>query len=253
MRSLYVKELILYFSSPIFYAVAGIFLIIAGLFFSNDMIRESMAAAQIAQYQMNTPIGLTEVILQPLFDEVGILVLFLVPILAMRLLAEEKAQGTIELLFTYPLSDAGVLIAKYLAGLTVLGVMIAFTGFYIAMLAFLSPIDWGVVCTSYLGLILMGGSFLALGVFASSLTKNQIVAAVLSFGLILVFWIMGGFADFLAGSPSAKIIEEISLMGHLGAFMKGMIVFKDALFYIFFILFFLYLTLRVLESHTWRG
>ncbi|MEN6473481.1 MAG: ABC transporter permease [Syntrophaceae bacterium] len=253
MRSLYLKELRLYFTAPIFYAVAGIFLIIAGIFFSNAMLRESMFAAQIAQYQVNTPVGLTEVVIQPVFDGLSILILFLVPLFSMRLLAEEKAQGTIELLFTYPLTDTALVAAKYLAGLTVLVILIAFSGVYMGILAFLSPVDWGVVLSSYLGLILLTGSFLALGLFASSLTRNQIIAAVTSFGLILIFWIMGGLAEYLASGASSKIASELALLSHLTSFLKGMLVLKDAAYYLFFSLFFLLLTLRVLESRRWRG
>lgn len=253
MRSVYMKELYIYFSSPIFYAVACIFLCIAGVFFYNSMVSESMLAAQIAQYQITTEIGLTDIILRPLFDGIGILVLFLVPILSMRLYAEEKAHGTIELLFTYPLSDFSVLAGKYLSGITVLVVMIGITALYMIILRTMATIDWGVVITGYLGLILMGGAFLALGVFASSLTRNQIVAAVITLGLILGFWIIGGFANILSGTSMGQFLEEISLLEHLNSYFKGMITIKDVAFYLGFILFFLFLTLRILESHTWRG
>ena len=253
MRSIYLKEITLYFTAPIFYAVACIFLIIAGIFFSNSMFRESMFAAQIAQYQVETPVGLSEIVIQPVFDGVSILILFLVPLFSMRLLAEEKAQCTIELLFTYPISDMALLAAKYLAGLTVLVIMIALTGIYMAILAAFSPVDWGVVLGSYLGLILLSSSFLALGVFASSLTRNQIIAAVLGFGLILLFWILGGLAEYLAGSTSSRILSELALTSHMPSFLKGMLVLKDVAYYLFFSLFFLLLTLRVLESRRWRG
>jgi len=253
MRSLYLKELKLYFTAPIFYAVACIFLVIAGIFFSNAMLRESMFAAQIAQYQVNTPVGLTEVVIQPVFDGISILILFLVPLFSMRLLAEEKASGTIELLFTYPLTDAAIVAAKYLAGLTVLAILIAFTGIYMGILAFMSPVDWGVVLSAYLGLVLLTGSFLAIGLFASSLTRNQIIAAAVSFGLILIFWIMGGLAEYLATGVFSKILSELALLGHLSSFLKGMLVLKDAAYYFLFSLFFLALTLSVLESRRWRG
>lgn len=253
MRSLYLKELKLYFTAPIFYAVACIFLIIAGIFFSNAMIRESMFASQIALYQMNMPVGLTEIVIQPVFDGISILLLFMAPLFSMRLLAEEKASGTIELLFTYPLTDIALLAAKYLAGLTVLTILIAFTGIYMVILAFLSPVDWGVVLSSYLGLILLTGSFLALGLFASSLTRNQIVAATVSFGLILIFWIMGGLSESFASGAPSRMLSELALVTHFASFLKGMLVLKDAAYYLFFSLFFLALTLSVLESRRWRG
>ncbi|HQP30163.1 MAG TPA: ABC transporter permease subunit [Deltaproteobacteria bacterium] len=253
MRSLFVKELRLYFTAPIFYAVACVFLIIAGIFFSNAMIRESMFASQIAQYQMNMPVGLTEIVIQPLFDGISLLMLFLVPLFSMRLLAEEKASGTIELLFTYPLTDITLVAAKYLAGLTVLVILIACTGAYMGILAFLSPIDWGVVISSYTGLVLLAGSFLAVGLFASSLTKNQIIAASASFGLILIFWAMGGLSEHLSSGLTSKVITELALLTHLSSFLKGILVLKDAAYYVFFSLFFLALTVSVLESRRWRG
>jgi len=253
VRSLYLKELRLYFTAPIFYAVACVFLIIAGIFFSNAMLRQSMFAAQIAQYQVNTPVGLSEIVIQPVFDGISILVLFLVQLFSMRLLAEEKAQGTIELLFTYPLTDVALVASKYLAGLTVLAILIAFTGVYMGILAFLSPVDWGAVLSAYLGLPLLSGSLLALGRFASSLTTNQIIAAAVSFGLILIFWVMGGLSEYLSSGAISLVLAELGLSGHLSPFLNGMLVLKDAVFYLFFTLFFLSLTLSVLESRRWRG
>ncbi|MBN1634976.1 MAG: ABC transporter permease subunit [Deltaproteobacteria bacterium] len=253
MRSVYAKELYIYFSSPIFYVVAGIFLCITGIFFYNNMVYVSLLASQIAQYQISTGISLNDILLRPLFADMSLLILFLIPIISMRLYAEERAQGTIELLFTYPLSDLQILAAKYLAGLTVLVVIGACTLVLMVLISLITSADWGLIISSYLGLLLMVSAFLALGVFASSLTRNQIVAASISLGLILGFWAIGWFANTINTGPIATFLKEISLLGHLGSFLKGMVTLKDIAFYFCFTLFFLFLTLRILERRTWRG
>ncbi len=253
MRSVFHKELTIYFASPIFYVVAFMFLLITGIFFYNNLTYESLLATRLAQYQYTAPLSLNDVLLRPLFADVSMLILFVVPLISMRLYAEEMAQGTIELLFTYPLSDLQVLLGKFLAGLVVLLLVLGISLHQMFLLALLTSFDWGIVLASYLGLMLMGGAFLALGMFVSCLTRNQIVASAGTFGLILVFWLVGWLGETLPPGTAAAFLQEISLVGHLSGFIKGMIMLKDVVFYIFFILFFLFGCLRVLESHTWRG
>lgn len=253
MRSVYWKEIVIYFTSPIFYVVAGIFLLLSGIFFFNDLTYVGMVATQIAQYQGQAGVSISDILLRPLFADISLLVLFVVPVLAMRLYAEEKSQGTMELLFTYPLSDHAVLGGKYLAGLTVLVVMLAATFVFVGILAQFTTPDWGVVVSAYLGIALMAATFLALGVFASSLSRNQIVAAVITLGLILGFWMCGWVARALPAGMWRTLFEELSITAHLSSFLRGMITLKDVVFYVFFSLFFLFATVRVLEGHTWRG
>jgi ABC-2 type transport system permease protein len=253
MRSVYMKELLIYFSSPIFYVVCSIFVCITGVFFYNAMSYVSLLATRVAQYQVETGVSLSEVLLRPIFADISMLMVFIVPIISMRMYAEEKAQGTIELLFTYPITDSKVLAAKYLAGMSVLVCMLAISAALMPLMTVVTIPDWGIVFSSYLGLILMGGAILALGVFASSLTKNQIVAAALTLGLVLGFWVMGWFAGTIPNTAISEFLQEISLISHLNRFFKGMISIKDIVFYLCFSLFFLSVTLRILDSHRWRG
>ncbi len=253
MRSVYLKELSIYFSSPIFYVIASIFICISGIFFYNAMVYVSLLATKIAQYQVETGVDMNEILLRPVFSDMSMLIVFIVPIISMRLYAEESSLGTIELLFTYPLSDLSVLVAKYLAGLTVLFCILAITSVLMALMAVIAVPDWGVVFSSYIGLVLMGGAILSLGVFASSLTKNQIIAAALTLGLVMGFWVIGWFAGAVPNTAMSEFLQEISLISHLSRFLKGMVTIKDIVFYVCFSAFFLSLTLRILDSHRWRG
>ncbi len=253
MRSVYLKELAIYFTSPIFYVMAVVFALLSGVFFYNQMTSVSLLATQIAQYQLQSGVGLSDILLRPLFLDVSMLIIFIIPIVSMRLYAEERSEGTIELLFTYPLSDFAVLAGKYLAGLTVIALLMTISFMLSLMAAMIAHIDWGVVFSSYLGLFLMASAFLSMGVFASSLSKNQIIAAVLTTGMILAFWAVGWFARAIEPGLISSFLENISLVGHLPGFLKGMISLKDLTFYICFSLFFLFLSLRVIESHIWRG
>ena len=253
MRSVFFKELSIYFTSPIFYVIASIFICISGIFFYNAMVYVSLLATKIAQYQVETGVDMNELLLRPVFSDMSMLIVFIVPIISMRLYAEESSQGTIELLFTYPLSDINVLAAKYLAGLSVLICILAITTVLMALMAVVATPDWGVVLSSYIGLVLMSGAILSLGVFASSLTKNQIVAAALTLGLVLGFWVIGWFAGAMPNTPLSEFLQEISLISHLSRFLKGLVTIKDIAFFVCFSIFFLSLTLRVLDSHRWRG
>lgn len=253
MRSVYIKELSIYFSSPIFYVMACIFTCIAGIFFYNSMVYVSLLSTRIAQYQATTGLAMNDILLRPIFADISMLIVCIVPVISMRLYAEEKAQGTIELLFTYPVSDLKVLAGKYLAGLTVLVCMLAMTAVLMVVMSLITSPDWGVVLSSYLGLILMGAAILSLGVFASSLTKNQIIAATLTLGLVLGFWVIGWFAAASPDIPLSGFLREISLVSHQARFLKGLITIQDVVFYVCFSLFFLSITLRVLDSRRWRG
>lgn len=253
MRSVFYKELSIYFSSPIFYVMAGIFICISGIFFYNAATYVSILATRIAQYQAETGVNMNEILLQPIFTDMSMLIVFMVPLISMRLYSEERSQGTLELLFTYPVSDLSVLVAKYLAGLCVLVFILAITSvLMMIMMIFTSP-DWGVILSSYIGLVLLGGAILSLGVFASSLTKNQIVAAVLTLGMVLFFWVVGWFAGTVPNASLSSFLREISLISHSSRFLKGLISLKDIVFYVCFSFFFLSVTLRVLNSHRWRG
>lgn len=259
MRNIWViakRELNAYFYSPIAYVVTTIFVLVSGFFFHNILSIYSFYSMDAVQNQyMAEGLNFTEGIFNPLFSNMSIIMLLIMPLLTMRLLAEEKKSGTFELLLTYPLRDIETVIGKFLACLLVFSVMIGLTLAYPVYLSFLGDIEFGPLLASYLGLLLMGGACIALGLFASSLTSNQIVAAAMSFGVLILFWLIGFSAYSIeAESPMlAGFLRHISLLEHFDNFTKGVIDSRDVIYYLNFTIFWLFLTLRSLESSKWRG
>lgn len=249
------KELRIFFTSPVAYVILAIFLLVMGWFFSQIFQYYAQATVRagmspmMGQPELNT----TDGILRPLFSNIAvILLLSLMPLLTMRLFAEERRSGTIELLLTYPVRDGAVLLGKYLAALTLYALMIAFTLAYPAILVYFARVEGGPLLTGYLGLLLMGAMFLAVGVFASSLTENQIVAAIVTFGILLMFWVIGWTSEF-AGQPLGAILAHLSLLEHNENFSKGVIDTRDVIYYLNFTALGLFFTLRSLEARRWSG
>lgn len=250
---IYKKELRLYFTSPVAYVILTIFLLIAGYFFFSIFSFFTRASMQMAMNpQMGRDLNVTDSVLRPLFGNVSVILLLLMPLVTMRLFAEERRSGTIELLLTYPVRDGAVLAGKYLAALTMYGVMVAGTLAYPAMMISFARVEWGPLLTGYLGLLLMGGMFLAVGIFASSLTENQVVAAILTFGVLLMFWVIGWTAEF-AGGPLGTVLTHLSILEHNDTFAKGVLDTKDIVYYLNFTALALFLALRSLESRRWSG
>lgn len=259
MRNFYLifkKEFKSYFASPVAYVVITMFLILTGYFFYNSLALFSTISFQATMNPMLAKqvglLNITESVVRPLFGNISIILLLMVPLLTMRLFSEEKKSGTIELLLTYPVTDMGVLLGKFFACMVVFIIMIALTSLYpLLIIAFGQP-EIGPIITGYIGLFLVGASFVSLGIFASSLTENQIIAATVAFGLLLLFWMIG-FSASLAGQTLGDILSYISLTSHLEGFAKGVIDTTDIVYYLIFISLFLFLTLRILESKKWRG
>jgi len=250
--TIFKKELRVYFTSPIAYAVMVIFLTATGYFFYNSLAYYSLVSLQAMRNPYFENLNLVDMVLSPLFGNISVIMLLMLPVLTMRLFAEEKKSGTLELLFSYPVRDIEVLLGKYCAALAVLMIMVGLTGFYQLVLWALGRSAPGVIVSGYLGLFLLGAAFIALGVFVSSLTENQIVAAVVSFGVLLLFWVIGWSASTV-GPPLSRIFEYLSLVKHLVNFAKGIIDTADVVYCLAMIFFFLFLTLRSLESKRWRG
>jgi gliding motility-associated transport system permease protein len=194
----------------------------------------------------------TDSVLRPLFSNVSVILLLLIPLLTMRLFAEERRSGTIELLLTYPVRDGAVLTGKYLAALALYAIMLVFTLAYPAMLAYFARLEWGPLATGYLGLLLMGATFLSVGIFASSLTENQIVSSLITFGVLLIFWVIGWSADNVGGTWG-KVLSDLSILEHYDTFAKGVLDTKDVIYYLNFTVLGLFLTLRSLEARRWKG
>ena len=250
------KELTIYFATPIFYITGFFFLILSGYFFYTNIIYYNIISFQAAQQASNPQIAAQLnpqlMVFQPLFGVLGIILLFLVPFITMRLLAEEKRSGTSELLFTYPLTDWAVIWGKFGAALLIYLILLAFTACFTAVFGLITRLDWGAVGTGYLGLFLLGGACLSLGLFATSLTENQIVAGVVAFALLLLFWIIGWVHELGTGTLGS-VLKYLSLLDHYQNFTKGVIDTPDLVYCLSFIYFFLFLTKRQLESRRWRA
>ena len=249
----YGKEMYRIFASSIFYVVAFIFLALAGYFFYSAVAYYSLLSFQAGRNPfLGQQLNLGEMVLEPFFGSIGIVLLLMVPLITMRLFAEEKKTGTVELLLTYPISDRGAVLGKFTAALSVVALIL--TGTLPAMVvlsAFTTP-PWATIFSGYLGLVLMSSAFVSLGVLASSLTQNQIVAAAITFGALLLLWIIG-WAQTLAGQEVGSVFVYLSLLSHFESFTKGVLDSRDILYYGLFVTIFLFATLRVLESRHWRA
>ncbi len=253
IAAIYRKEIRYYFHSLTAYVMIGVFLALAGYFFYSIFRYYNYLSFQAAREPyLAGQLNLIDGVMRPLMGNVSVVLLFALPLLTMRLLAEEKRQGTFELLLTYPVSDLAAIAGKYLAALTVFAVMLAGTLLYPILLAIYSSPEPGPIVTGYVGLFLMGCTFISMGIFFSSLTSSQIVAGVATFALSLFFLVIGWAAPF-AGPTLSKVIAQFSLLEHYDSFGKGLIEAQDVTYYVFLTGFFLFATLRSLESTHWRS
>lgn len=251
--AIYKHELKYYFQSATAYVTMGIFLLISGYFFYSIFSYYNLLSFQaLRNPYIAENLNLTDGILRPLFGNISIILLLLLPLLTMRLLAEEKKQGTFELLLTYPVRDCEAVAGKFLAAVTTFAAMLICTLPYPLLLALFSDPEPGPIISGYLGLFLMGCTFISIGTFFSSLTSNQLVAGVSAFGVGLFFLIIGWSVPF-AGPRFAGLLGQLSLLQHFEGFSKGIVDTQDVSYYLFMTLFFLFLTLRSLESTRWRS
>lgn len=247
------KEMRLYFTSPVAYVIMAVFLVLAGYFFFAIFDFFTRASLQAAMNpQMGRDLNVTDSVLRPLFSNMSVILLLVMPLITMRLFSEERRSGTIELLLTYPVRDGAVLVGKYVAALVLYAIMLALTLLYPLMLFYVARVEWGPVLTGYVGLLLLGSAFIAVGLFASSLTENQIVAAMTTFGILLVLWVIGWSADTVGGT-AGRVLSHLSLIEHFDSFGKGVFDTRDVVYYVNVTLVALFLSLRSLEARRWKG
>lgn len=236
------RELKSYFSSLIAYTVIAAFLAVSGYFYHTNMVMFVTFAGS------DVLLGLW----QQTFYDMRFVLISLMPLLTMRLFAEEKKLGTIELLFTNPLRDADIIIGKYCACVLVLVLMILLTVLYPALLAVVFSLDPGPVAAGYLGIFLMGAACIACGIFLSSLTENQIVAAMSTVGVLLFLWFLD-WNEGIAGPATVAVLHQLSFSEHFFNFIRGVIDLDDVVYYLSVILLFLFFTRCSLASRTWKG
>ena len=246
------RDLGSFFNSPIFYVVTTVFLIIYSFMFFNILNFFSFQSFQARQLQaMGMNLNLNEMVIEPSLQNMSVILLMIIPIITMRSFADEKKMKTFRLLLSSPVHLREIILGKFLACMIVVAVMILISSYSVGFLFLLGEPEPGPVVTGYLGVLLMAGCFVAVGIFASSLTDNQIVAAVLTFGFSLFMWVIGWGAQ-AAGSTTGQVLQYLSIVDHLDRFLKGLVDTSDLVYYLSFILFSLFLCHRVLDSNRWR-
>ncbi len=247
------KELYAMFMSPIFYVVAFFFLLVSGVFFNYILGQVVLVSFQVAQHpELGRDVSMMELFLRSFLWNISIIMFFIAPLLTMRLYAEERKSGTIELLFTYPVTDGAALAGKFAACLITFAILIAATLPGVIAVALVAASSWKLILCGYAGVFLMGCAFLSLGTFASTLTRNQIISAIITFCVLLVLWFIGD-AKTTTGPVMGSILEYVSVSKHFEGLAKGLIDSRDIVFYLVFSVFFLFLTHRQMSSYRWRG
>jgi ABC-2 type transport system permease protein len=249
------KELKSYFSSPIGWVLMGVWSLLYGYFFVAIMqffVRQSM---QMNQFGAQGPqaMNVNQQLIRPLVAQnLPILVLFLLPAVTMRTYSEEKRSGTIELLLTSPLTDLEIILGKFFGAMALYSALLGVTLIHVGILFAYGRPEWKPIVTVYLGLLLLGGCFVSVGLFISSLTKNQIVAFVATFGVFLMLWVITWIGSF-SGPTVDKLTQYLSIIDHFDDFGKGVLDTSHLVYYVSFITFGLFLTAKSVDSERWRG
>lgn len=246
------RELYAYFVSPIAWVLLTIFAFLSGVFtyiISASFVRYSLEGQMSGQ---SMPMNVNEQVIAPLFSNIAVVGLFLIPLISMRLFAEEKRQGTIELLITSPVRDLQIILGKWLASVIMYCALLAVLAADYSFLFMYGNPDWKPVATGFLGIVLQGACLLAFGAFISTLTRNQIVAGAVGFALALLLWILNWTTSF-GNSVGVQVLNYLSIVSHMDSFSKGVIDTKDIVYYLSMIFLGLFLTARSLESLRWRA
>ena len=246
------KELGTYFTSPIAYGLMTFFALIAGYFFYVATAFFVQQGMQMRMMGQSMPMNVNEYVVRPLLMNVSVIGLFLIPMITMRLFAEEKRSGTIELLATSPVRDAEIILGKWLAAMVLYAAIVGITALHMIVLFAYGEPDWKPILVGYLGLLLQGGALLAIGTFISTLTRNQIIAGTATFAVCLMLWVLDWVSAYETAAW-AKVLSYLSVVTHFEPFSKGVLDSKDIVFYVSAIFIGLFLTARSMESLRWRA
>ena len=237
------KELRSYFAFPLVYVLSGVFLVLAGYYAYTDLV--FFVTIAFAHDIMQN-------YWQLLFSDIRLCMLLTLPFITMRLFAEERKLGTIELLYTYPLRDGEVLGGKYLASVAIFFMILVLTMVYPIFLYSVHSFPLFPLVAGYLGLLLLGCAFIACGVFISSLCESQVMAGMGTIVLLLLFWILN-WNEAAFNNSYLELLRAFSLFDQFGSFAKGVIDLDHVTYFVFFIAFFLFLTQRSMEARKWTG
>jgi ABC-2 type transport system permease protein len=259
MRNLYAiyrKEMGHYFVSPVAYIFIGIFLALSGFFFnlflSAVVMQQQQAAFQGMQMGMPPNIDVPSEVMRATFGLLSTLALFFTPMLTMGVYAEERKRGTMELLMTSPITELQVVLGKYLAALSLFAIMLVPTAISFAFVfSHSEPAPpWRMLLAAYAGILLLGGAFIAIGTFISSLTENQLIASVLTFAAFLVLWVIDAGRN--ADGGIGTVLQYLSIIHRYDDFARGVIDTSGLIYYFSVIAFFVFLTVRSVDSMRWR-
>ncbi len=267
------REFKSYFLTPVGYVVVGMVAVVSGLAFTLTFFMFAQITQSPSQYGYPSVPDFEETLLSPFLVFCGVLIMFLTPLITMRLLAEERHRGTIELLLTYPLRDREIIFGKYFAAMGMVLVMMLVLSVHLAVVSYFVAVEPAVLVFGVITVFLMSAAFISLGMFVSSVTRNQITSGVVTFGLTLVLYVIGNVgADLPAQGPVPAawpelaqaplqflygifraLMAELALDAHAKDMAQGIFQPKDIAYYLLFSAFFIFLTFRALESRHWRG
>ncbi|MBX9659581.1 MAG: ABC transporter permease [Nitrospiraceae bacterium] len=253
VQAIIAKELRGYFVSPVVYVVGAIFLLIFGFLSYLYVVYAGYQAIQIMQMQGGqAQLNLNDLVFRNLFASMRFVLLIILPILTMRLFAEERKLRTFEFLMTSPIGINEIVAGKFVSVFLVFLSLLGLTGLVPTVLMLFSDFDWNPIWTGYLGMTLLGALFISVGLLASAITENQIVAAFLSFGMLLLIWLISGLGALLGDTMLGQIISYVSFMDHYDRLVRGLIDTKDLVYFFSSLVFMLFLTHRVVESTRWK-
>ncbi len=251
MRSLWLvarREFRAYWTSPVAYVVAAVFLVLSGIFFFGQL---SEFVALVGRGG-GKGVDVNQQLIRPYFYSVSVMVLFLVPLVTMRLVAEEKRQGTLEILLTTPAREISLVLGKYLAALGLFAALMVGVALQVAVLFAFGRPEWGPVWTGFLGLLLTGAAYVSLGLFLSSLTQNQVVAAAASFALFLILWLFHWLGSVTGGALS-RILSYVSFAAHFDNFGRGVLDSSDLIFFLTLIGTGLFAAVQSVQATRWKS
>lgn len=232
--AIFKKEMRVYFVSPLAYVFLGVFLLLAGLFFYLGVSMTGEASLRV------------------MLGNLSITLMFLLPLLTMRHFAEEQRAGTFELMMTAPVPLWALLAGKWLSSLALCAILLAGTFLFPFLLEYYGDPDWGVIATSYLGLLLCCGAFVAAGMFSSSLTDEAVAAGLGGVVILLPFWLAGNSAELVEIEWLRTLLRHLALSTHMESFVRGVVDTSDVVWFAMFTLLFLFFTWRSVESRRWR-
>lgn len=267
------REFAGYFVTPVGYVVLGVYAVITGLAFVIFFLLYARMTQDPGTYGYETVPGIEEHFIGPMLVFCGQVLVFVAFLLSMRLMAEEKSRGTIELLFTYPLRDRDIIFGKYLATLLMVAVLTLVPAVHMALVAAMTPIEPAVLLFGLFAVFLMGAAFFSLALYVSTVARNPLTAGILTFGAFFVSYVLGAQANELPEAPQGvagwsegprqaaqfayglfrSIVQELPLDAHAKDMTQGIVAPADVAYYVLFTAFFLFLTFRALELRRGRA